>query len=34
MPKAGRGKSAGYRLIICFKKNNLTFFVYAYPKMA
>ncbi len=32
LARAGRGKSAGYRLIICFRKGALTFFVYAYPK--
>jgi len=32
LARPGRGKSAGYRLIIFFKRDGLTFFVYAYAK--
>ena len=32
LARPGRGKSAGYRLVIFFKRNELMFFVYAYAK--
>ena len=32
LARPGRGKSAGYRLVIFFKRNELIFFVYAYAK--
>lgn len=32
LARPGGGKSGGYRLIICFRKGELTFFIYAYPK--
>ena len=32
LARLGRGKSAGYRLIIIFRQGELTFFAYAYPK--
>lgn len=32
LARSSSGKSGGFRLIICFRKGDLTFFVYAYPK--
>ncbi|MDL2226647.1 type II toxin-antitoxin system RelE/ParE family toxin [Deltaproteobacteria bacterium OttesenSCG-928-M10] len=32
LARPGGGKSGGYRLIICFRKGELAFFIYAYPK--
>lgn len=32
LARPGGGKSGGYRLIIFFRKGELTFFIYAYPK--
>jgi hypothetical protein len=30
--RSGEGKSSGYRVIICFKKGELSFFVYGFAK--
>ena len=30
--RIGEGKSSGYRVIICFKKGGLSFFVYGFAK--
>jgi hypothetical protein len=32
LARPGGGKSGGYRLIICFRKGVLTFFIYGFPK--
>ncbi len=32
IPRQGGGKSGGYRVIICFKHEDRSFFLYAFPK--
>lgn len=32
LPKSGKGKSGGYRVILCMKRAEKLFFVYAFPK--
>jgi hypothetical protein len=32
LARPGEGKPGGYRLIICFRKGESLFFIYAYPK--
>jgi hypothetical protein len=32
VPRTGSGKSSGYRVIICFKKEDLSFFIYGFAK--
>jgi hypothetical protein len=32
LARPGSGKSGGYRVIVCFKKGSLSFFVYGFAK--
>jgi len=32
VPRIGGGKSSGYRVIICFKKGELSFFIHGFAK--